>query len=129
MTVLLCSCGIPAQKRECFSVPDDFVCDIFVTNNGIDYAGVLERLGGKYTLSVTSPESMKGIKISFDGENYEVGLGENKMNLLPEEKFFLRDIIEFFEDSSADSETMCKETDSEYIIEQDNWSVHFSKDG
>lgn len=128
LVLLFCSCGIPAQKRECFSVPENFVCDFSVTENGTVYTGTLEKENGRYTLNTVSPETVNGIEVIYENGKYSVSYGESNMSLIPEESFFLKDVVEFIEDTSQDSEIDCEEKDGKYIIKQNNWEIAFNKE-
>lgn len=126
LTVLLCSCGIPAQKQECFSVPENFVCDVFVTNGGIDYAGTLEKSDGKYTLTVTSPQGINGLTATYDdATGFNVSYGDSSMPISPQEGFFMKEIIEFIEDLSGDFEINCEKENGKYIIRHNSWVLCF----
>lgn len=126
--LLFCSCGIPAQKRECFSVPESFVCDFSLTEKDTVYTGTFEKENGKYTLNIVSPETVSGIEVIYENGKYSVSYGESDMSLIPEESFFLKDIVEFIEDTSQDSETDCEEKDGKYIIKQNNWEIAFNRE-
>lgn len=128
LTVLFCSCGIPAQKQECFCIPENFVSDVFITKNGIEYQGKLEKQGGKYTLTVTSPEGISGLTVVFENGEFEVNYGEGEMTMPADEDFFLTEIVEFIESSSPDTGVECEKSDTAYIIKHGGWEIHFPLD-
>lgn len=123
LTVLFCSCNIPAQRQECFSVPESFTGSFSFTSDGTEYSGTLQRENRKYTLIVLSPESMRGLCAVYENGEFSVSFGESGMSLKPQDGFFMKDIIEFIEDSSADTGIECEKKGGEYIIAQNGWSV------
>lgn len=127
MTVLLCSCGIPAQKQECFCIPESFVCDIFITTSGKEYEGTLEReVDGKYITKLVSPESVKGMEIKCENGEYEVTFAGSKATLNAENSFVLKEATEFLEESIG-KETEFTERDGKYIVEKENLRLVFDK--
>lgn len=128
LVLTLCSCGIPAQKRECFSVPESFVCEFSLTEEDTVYTGTLEKADGKYTLNIVSPETVSETKVIYENGKYNIYYDKSETTFLPDKDFFLEEIIEFIEDTSQDSEIDCEEKDGKYIIRHNNWEIAFNKD-
>lgn len=126
LTVLFCSCGIPASEQECFCIPENFECDVFVTKNDIEYQGTLEKQDEKYTLTITSPEGISGLEATYENGNIELNYSDSEMTMPDNDNFFLTEIIEFIEQSLADESVECEKSDSAYIIKQGSWELHFS---
>ena len=124
ITVLLCSCGIPAQKQECFFMPESFMCDVFVTINDVDYSGVLERKDCEYSFTVTKPESMTGLVVITENGEYTAYFKYNECPIGSDSEFFLSEIISFIEQSVGNEVEASSENDS-YIITHDAFSLVF----
>lgn len=100
---------------------------MFFAENDKDYVGLLVKDEDKYTLTVTSPDSLNGLKVMYENGEYSAAFSGGKMPFSPKKDFFMQEIIEFIESSSADSETLCEEKDGKYIIHQNRWELRFSK--
>lgn len=128
LAVLLCSCCIPALQRECFSVPENFLCDVFVTENDIDYEGTLERNDGKYILTITSPEGVSGLEVEFEDGKYAAHLNGCSTVILPERDFFMKDMIDFIECSIGNENVDYVIRGNAYIIEKETFTLRFKAD-
>ena len=128
ITILLCSCGIPAQRQECFCIPEEFECDLFVTKNDVLYAAVLSHSEGKYTLSVKEPKSMAGMEIFYVNGEFTAKYNDSSLTLEDVNTFFFKDVVEFLQDISPDEEAACEEKDGAYIIKHDEWELVFHKE-
>lgn len=127
ITVLFCSCGIPAQKQECFSVPENFICDLSVVENEVGYECSLERKDGVYFLKVISPESMNGLCAEYKDGEINASFSESEIKFMPKETFFLSDIVEYLENPDNNEIAVLSADGSAYIIENENWKLSFPK--
>lgn len=125
LTVLFCSCGNPAQKRDCFSVPENYVCGFSAQINGVTYSGELECENGVYAMTLEEPESVRDLSVEYEGGKYIVKFGESGLSLTPQEDFVMKDIIDFLEKSRSEESIVCEKTDDAYIISHNGWSLSF----
>lgn len=128
ITVLLCSCGIPVQKRECFSLPENFVCDYYAAENGKEFAGKIEKSNDSYTVTVSSPNEMSGITLKYANGEFDISDGSKEMKYTPEDSFFIKDIIEFIKKNTGSENLECEIRDNAYIISQNEWKLIFREE-
>lgn len=70
--LLLAGCG----KKAPAPVTVKFTCDFSAEYNGMTFAGSLRRdMAGTLALSLTSPESLAGMELTWDGNGATVSLG------------------------------------------------------
>ncbi len=78
--IILCaSLSIPllgCSKAEKVELKAPYTCEVEIKTESDEYLGSLERDEARWTFSYTEPEEINGLVITYEGENYNVKLGD-----------------------------------------------------
>ncbi|MCC8192838.1 MAG: hypothetical protein LIO41_07380 [Ruminococcus sp.] len=72
LSLSLCACNETEQVK----LESPYSCEVTISTDADTYSGALKRDEGKWTFTYSEPEEIAGLTICYEGDEYNVKLGD-----------------------------------------------------